>query len=94
MAINSTKFFDSVKQDVTVSGTLFGRTLSKEERIEAQRRKREEERKAARNEQEELEKELKRKKEEKIVASQVLSNGLKSLMLIKMVSLIKKSVNF
>ena len=35
MAINSTKFFDSVKQDVTVSGTLFGRSLSKEERIEA-----------------------------------------------------------
>ena len=39
MAINSTKFFDSVKQDVTVSGTLFGRTLSKEERIEAHKTK-------------------------------------------------------
>ena len=39
MAINSNKFFDSVKQDVTVSGTLFGRRLTKEERIEAHKTK-------------------------------------------------------
>ena len=39
MAINSNKFFDSVKQDVTVSGTLFGRRLTKEERIEGHKTK-------------------------------------------------------
>ena len=39
MAINGNKFFDSAKQDVTVSGTLFGRNLSKKERIEAHRTK-------------------------------------------------------
>ena len=39
MALNSNKFFDSIKQDVTVGGTLFGRRLTKEERIEGHKTK-------------------------------------------------------
>ena len=39
MAIKSDNFFNTVKQDVAANGTLFGRTLSKQERIEVHKTK-------------------------------------------------------